>query len=147
MDACGCTFVTLHCRFPARWRRSPQRCWVTARKGLHALMLKNTSVFSYCAVSLSVSLRPSPAWTNKSLHAKQANKHQLCKCVTLWCHEVAAFRAGLLRRRFRSSDFCGREDLPELFYFNFLKMFYMHKNLYKTLKESDEMMKKHNRSP
>ena len=59
------------------------------------------------------------------------------KCATwgcLWCHKVTELKAGLLTRRFRSSVFCGRDELLSVLTLTFLtfKIFSMHKNLKNT---------------
>ena len=63
-----------------------------------------------------------------------------------WCHKVTELKAGLLTRRFKSSVFCGRVEVLLAQTFLTFKIFYMHKNLYKTLKVKKQT-KNHNRSP
>ena len=55
---------------------------------------------------------------------------QMCDTVT-WCHQVTELKVGLLMRCFRSSVFCGREELLLVQALTFLtfKIFYMHKNI------------------
>ena len=61
----------------------------------------------------------------------------------VWCEEVLEFKAGRLTRCFRSSVFCGREELPLLQTFGFLtlKTFYMRENLFETLNERKKLKK------
>ena len=49
----------------------------------------------------------------------------------VWYHKVMDLKVWLLRRRFRSSGFCGREEhlLVQMFTFLTLKTFYMQKNI------------------
>ena len=48
-------------------------------------------------------------------------------CDVVWCHGVTELKAGLLAMRFRSSVFCGRQELLLAFTF---KTLYMHRRVY-----------------
>ena len=60
-------------------------------------------------------------------------------CDFVWCHKITELTTWLLKRRFRSSIFCGREELPR----SFACKIYIY---IKTLTERTKM-KKNNRSP
>ena len=57
-------------------------------------------------------------------------------CVTWWCQEVTELKGGTTDEHFRSSVFCGREELRSAQTSGLLtvKTFYMHRNLHSTLK-------------
>ena len=71
----------------------------------------------------------------------------MCDSVMSWSH---SFKGGAIEEAFPEQWFLWERWPLWAFFnfnFNFFKLFYMHKNLYKTLKEIDEILKKHNRSP
>ena len=77
---------------------------------------------------------------NQFLHAKLAAKEfnyvNVGQSDVWWCHKVTELKGGLLMWHFRSNVFCGRAELLLVRTLTFLtlKIFYMHKAWYKTLK-------------
>ena len=65
----------------------------------------------------------------------------------VWCHKVKEIKGGNTGGAFRSSVFCGRMELLSVPSLNFLtfKTFKLHKNIYNTLTERENMIK-HNMS-
>ena len=65
------------------------------------------------------------------LMAKLAARHTLWKCVTWWHVKVKKLKSGLLMRRFRISDICGREELLLVWTLTFqtFNIFYKNKHI------------------
>ena len=121
--------------------------------------LSQTLCFSSCP------FKPPPSWTLSLLRLVCSLMHepalltrteQLCRrnCKVpnyllgikyvntwhsdvVWCHNVMELKVGLPIRHFKSSVFCGRGTSVwgNFAFFHFLDFFYMHNDLYKTLKD------------
>ena len=87
---------------------------------------------------------PSSTYKNRAavlsqfLRTKLPAKRKLCinvgLCDIVWCQKVMELKAGLLMRRFRSSIFCGREELPfELLCFQ--DILHANEQIYKCLRK------------
>ena len=105
--------------------------WVTTRLGVHAfipdspvcqknsfssrlfktwspLIGQRTDTWPGTAINNRVAVLNHAYVPNRLLRNNHAN---LWHGDVLWCHKVTELKVGLLMRRFRSSVFCGREEL------------------------------------